>query len=72
MLFMFHICLCLAVLSVPCCLLIPCWERADLLALFVLCHTFVTFPYGFPGHVWYMFLIVSNPDLCLPRYSVFY
>ena len=30
---MFHFCLYYIVLSVPCCLVITCWERADLLAL---------------------------------------
>ena len=35
---MFHVCLYNTVLSVPCSLVITCWERADLLAL--LCVTF--------------------------------
>ena len=30
---MFRVCLCCAVLSVPCSLVVTCWERADLLAL---------------------------------------
>ena len=70
LLFMIHICLCYAVLSVPCSLMITCWERLGLLALlyitvvFFLC--FVTFPYGASGKVWY--LIVSIPDLCFPFY----
>ena len=33
LLFVFHVCLCYAVLSVPCSLVITCWERVDLLAL---------------------------------------
>ena len=46
-LFMCHVCLCYAVLSVPCSHVIACWERADLLAhfmcvvfscVFVTCH----------------------------------
>ena len=48
--------------SVHCCILVTCWERADLLA-FVdddYC-IFVTFPCGSLGQVWY--LIVSFPDL---------
>ena len=55
--------------SVNCCLLVTCWERADLLALVgdVYC-TFVTFPCGILGQVWY--LIVSFLDLC--RLSYFY
>ena len=47
------------------CLVVTCWERADLLALVCgvqlwVCH----FPIGILGHVWY--LIVSIPDLCTP------
>ena len=42
LLFMFHVCLCYAVLSVRCSLVITCWERADILALscviFTLCY----------------------------------
>ena len=29
----FYICVCRTVLSVPCSLVVTCWERADLLAL---------------------------------------
>ena len=55
--------------SVNCCLVVICWERADLLAIVgdVFC-IFVTFPCGILGQVWY--LIVSFPDLC--RLSYFY
>ena len=44
--------------SVHYCLVVTCWERADLLALVddVYC-IFVTFPCGILGQVWY--LIVS-------------
>ena len=50
--------------SVQCCLVVACWERADLLALVgdVYC-IFVAFPCSVLGQVWY--LIVSFPDLCL-------
>ena len=53
---------------VHCCLLVTCWERADLLALVgdVYC-IFVAFPCGILGHMWY--LIVSFPDLS--RFSYF-
>ena len=53
--------------SVHCCLVVTCWERADLLALVwdVYC-IFVAFPCGILGQVWY--LIVSFPDLCLLSY----
>ena len=49
--------------SVHCCLVVTCWEKADLLALVgdVYC-IFVNFPCGILGQVWY--LIVSFPDLC--------
>ena len=47
-----------ALASVHCCLVVTCWERADLLALFGdVCCIFVTFPCGTLGQVWY--LIVS-------------
>ena len=65
---MFHVCLCYAVLSVSCRLVITCWERADLLAsLFVMFScVFVTFPYDVLGQVRY--LIVLIPDLCYVLY----
>ena len=64
LLFVF-VCLCYAVLSVPCSLVVTCWESANLLALLyvVFSCASVTFPYGVPGQVWY--LIVSITDLCL-------
>ena len=53
--------------SVHCCLVVTCWERADLLALVgdVYC-IYVTFLCGILGQVWY--LIVSFPDLCRLSY----
>ena len=52
-----------AFLSVRCSLVVDCWERADLLALFCdACCVFVTFPCGIQGQVWY--LIVYFPYLC--------
>ena len=49
--------------SVNCCIVVTCWERADLLAPvgYVYCD-FLTFPFGILGHVWY--LNVSIPDPC--------
>ena len=49
------------------CLVVTCWERADLLGLvcgvlLLVCH----FPIGILGQVWY--LIVSIPDLCTLTY----
>ena len=53
--------------SVHCCIVVTCWERADLLALVGnVYRIFVTFPCGILGQVWY--LIVSFPDLCLLSY----
>ena len=53
--------------SVRCCLVVTCWERADVLALVgdVDC-MFVTLPCGILDQVWY--LIVSFPDLCRLSY----
>ena len=53
--------------SVYLCLVVTCWERADLLALVCgvllsVCH----FPIGILGQMWY--LIVSIPDLCTLTY----
>ena len=52
---------------VHCCLVVTCWEKADLLALGgdVNC-IYVTFPCGILGQVWY--LIVSFPDRCRLSY----
>ena len=53
--------------SVHCCLVVTCWERADLLALASdVYYIFVTFPCGILGQVWY--LIVSFPDFCILSY----
>ena len=70
--FMIHVCLCYTVLSVPCSLVITCWEKADLLALLcvVFSYVFVSFPYGVPGQV--LYLIVSISDLCLPLYFSYF
>ena len=64
----FHVCLYYTVMSVPCSLVITCWEWADLLALVCVMFScvFVTFHDGVSGQVWY--LIVSIPDLCLLLY----
>ena len=62
----FAICvLFLTVLTVPCSLVVTCWERTDLLALLYVMFScvFVTFPYGVLHQVWY--LIVWVLDLCL-------
>ena len=57
---------CHTVLSVPCSLVVTCWERADLLAHLygMFSCVFVTFPYGVLGHLCY--LIVWIPELCIP------
>ena len=53
--------------SVHCCLVVTCWEWADLLAPVgdFYCIS-VTFPCCILGQVWY--LIVSFPDLCILSY----
>ena len=59
---LFMHCVCHALASVHCCLVVTCWERADLLALvFDVQLCFVTFPCGILGQVWY--LILSIPGL---------
>ena len=51
-----------AFVSVHCCLVVTCWEKADLLALVDdVCCIFVTLPCDILGQVRY--LIVSFPDL---------
>ena len=53
--------------SFHCCLVVTCWERADLLALVCdVCCIFVTIPCGILGQVWY--LIVLFLYLCLLSY----
>ena len=66
---LFVSCVSNAFASVYYCLVVTCWERADLLALVgdVYC-IFVTFPLAILGQVWY--LILSFPDLC--RFFYFY
>ena len=58
-------CVCHAFMSVHFCLVVTCWERADLLALaFDVCvYVYVTFPCGILGQVWYLI-----PDLCCFSY----
>ena len=61
MLFMSFVCHAFA--SVNYCLVVTCWERADLLALFnILNCVFVTFPSGILNQVWYLSLMI--PDRC--------
>ena len=66
LLFLWMICVCCvfhAFASVHCCLVLTCWERADLLALVgdVYC-IFVTLTCGIVGQAWY--LIGLFPGLC--------
>ena len=62
-------CVSLAFVSVHCCLVVTCRERANLLALVgdIYCN-FVSFPCGILGQVWY--LIVWFPDLSHLSYFV--
>ena len=65
LLFVFHVCT--AVLSVPCSLVVTCWERADLLAFLCVMFScvFVTFLYSVMCQVRY--LIISIPGIYLLR-----
>ena len=70
LLFVFSVCLCYTVLSVPCSIVITCSESADIWALLcvVFSCAFATFPFGVLAQVWY--LIVLIPDFWLPLYFV--
>ena len=58
---------CHAYASVHCCFVVTCWERTDILALFVTFNcVLVTFPCGILGQVYYF--IVSIPDICRLSY----
>ena len=51
------------------CIVVTCWERADLLALLCGVLLYVCyFPIGILGQVWY--LIVLIPDLCTLTYRL--
>ena len=52
--------------SVPCSLVVTCWERVDLLALWYMMFSCILSPCGVLGQVWY--LIISSPDFCLLLY----
>ena len=61
---LFMSCVCHAFASVPCCLVVTCWERADLLALVcdVYCD-FVTNPFGILGQVGYLIDCIDSWSL---------
>ena len=65
------VCLCHNFLSVHCSIVITCCERADLFALLYMMFScvFVTFPYGFLCHVWYLILLIA--DFCLLPYFTY-
>ena len=64
-------CVCHALASVHCCLVVILRERAYTLALaFVVYCDFVTFPFGILGQVRY--LIVPIPDPCCLSYCIHY
>ena len=65
LLFMFHVCLCYAVVSVPYSLVITCWERADRLAPLCVVFPFVFVTTHIVSLVWcgtwlYRFLIFAS------------
>ena len=66
-LWIFVSCVSHAFASCHCCLVVTCWERADLLAIVGdVYYIFDTFPCGILGQV--CFFIVSCPDLCCLSY----
>ena len=48
---LFLYCVCHAFASAHCCLVVTCWERADLLAVVCGFRVTVTFPFGILGQV---------------------
>ena len=54
---LFLSCVCHSFVSVHCCLVVTCWERADLVCDVLLC--FVTFPCGILGQVWYLIVSIT-------------
>ena len=59
-----HLCFCVlcfsTFVSVHCCLVVTCWERADFLALDGDVYSiFDTFPCGILGQVWYLIVAFS-------------
>ena len=69
-------CVCHVFASGNCCLVVTCWERTDLLALFVMFNCiFLSFSHVVsPGQVWHW--IVSIPDLsrltCLITFNAYF
>ena len=61
---LFSYCVSHAVASIHSCLVVTCWEMADLLALIgdVNC-ILITFPCGIPSQVWYVFDCISFSSL---------
>ena len=66
---MFMSCVCHTFASVHCCIVITCWEKADLFVLFFdsSCD-FVTFPCGILGQMWYLIVLIL--DLCHLSYFI--
>ena len=60
-----HLYIVFVMLSCHCCLVVTCWERADLLFVIFNC-VFVIFPCGILGQVWYLIILI--PDLCRLSY----
>ena len=58
----FVYCVSHAFASVRCCLVVTCWERADLSALVCVVYCdFVTFSFGILGQAWYFIVSISDP-----------
>ena len=61
----FIICASCLTYCLVCILIVTCWERADLLALFCVmfsCAFFFSFPYGVLGWVWYLILLIPDRE----------
>ena len=56
------LCVCHAVLSVHCSLVVTCWERTNLLTLLYVKFScvFVIFPCGVLSQVWYMIVLIPD------------
>ena len=65
---LFMSCVCHAFATVHCCLVVTCWERADLLFVMFNC-AFVPFPCGTLGQVWHLIVLIAG--LCRLSYFKF-
>ena len=69
---MFHVCLCYVAFSVPCSLVVTCWERADFLVhlCVVFSCVFLTFRNGVSYQVWYLIVSIPGPKVIKLEFSL--